>query len=155
MDIEFRERLLPGPGWIIITIGLVAMISIAYGAALGWAVGVVVAVGVGGLAAFGLWRGSVLVNIDSRGIDAQGAHLPAGCVGAVRAVEGEELATIRRGQDPDIGVRAFHIAPAWAPKSAVVVFVADANDPHACWLIATRKPDRVTAALERLSAGTD
>ena len=60
----FRERLWPSPGWILAIGAFVAMIAIAYGAALGSVIGWVVGGGLLLLAGFTTWRSSPVVVID-------------------------------------------------------------------------------------------
>lgn len=143
----YRERVKPGMAWWLVLAALVAMISIAYGAALGTTIGVAVAVVFSVAIFWGVYRASPLVVVDETGITCGAAELPSATRGAVRVVDGGELSTIARGMDPSVGDRAYSVLPAWGPRRAVVVHVEDPSDPHTAWVIATRHPNRLTAAL--------
>jgi len=144
---SFRERITPGWGWIVVVTALVAMIAVAYGAALGVSVGILVAAFLVIVAIVGLWRSSPVVIVDARGLRVGDAALPRTAIGPVRVVRGEELTHLRRGQEPAIGLALYSIAPAWSPAEAVLVTVADGEDPHRAWLLASRRIPALMAAL--------
>lgn len=149
---SFRERITPGWGWLVVVTALIAMIAIAYGAALGVTVGVLVAVFLAVVAIVGLWRTSPVVIVDARGLRAGDAALPRTAIGAARVVRGEELTHLRRGQVPEIGLALYSVAPAWSPGEAVLVAVTDGEDPHRAWLLASR---RTPALIDALTGNAD
>ena len=145
---RYFERITPGIGWLALAGVFIVMIAIAYGAALGSMVGLVVAVGTTALALVGFWRSSPTVQVTTTGIQAGRAHLPASAIGEVRTVRGEELVRIRRGQEAQLGAALYSVAPPWSPATAVLVTVTDTADPHAAWLIATRHGAALEAAID-------
>lgn len=146
----YRERLLPGPWWWIVIAALVAMVAIAYGAALGTSVGIISAIALTGIAVAGLWFGSPRVLVDASGLRCARATLPSTAIGDSRVLVGPELQSARRGQDADVPLTAYVLAPSWAPESAVAVHVLDPGDPHPVWLVATRHPEKLAQALADL-----
>lgn len=126
---------------------LIAMISIAYGAALGTWVGVVVAVGFTAITAVAVWRASAVISVSEDEIRAGRAVLPKTSVDSVRMASGADLAAIRRGQDPCVGATFYAVGPPWAPRVSVVVLLDDPADPHSSWLLPTRNPTRLAGAI--------
>lgn len=138
---------MPGPGWWIITASLVAMVAIAYGAALGAPIGYATAVGLGVIAVFALLRSSPTVKVGADGLTCGRACIPTSLVGHATSVTRDEIAAIRRGHDTAVGDRVFVVLPAWMARSAVLLPIADPGDPHSAWLVATRHPEELIAAL--------
>lgn len=148
-DSHFRERLWPGPGWILAIVAFIAMIAIAYGAALGSGIGWVVGAGLMLLAVLTVWRSSPVVMIDHRGLHAGSALLPFGCARGSRVIADHEHATVRRGMDPEVGDTAFILQPPWIPQRAVVFTLSDPIDPHSSWVIGSRRPTQLQSAWDR------
>ena len=88
MDLPaYRERLLPRWWAWLLAGALVAMLAVAYGAALGPTVGVVVAIAAGLVAAWLLWISAPVVTVGATTLSAGGAVLPLSCVCGVEVVE--------------------------------------------------------------------
>jgi hypothetical protein len=149
----YRERVLPSFAWWIVVAALIAMVSIAYGAALGSRIGLIVGSGLVVLAALGLIRSSPVIEVSSHTIRCGRASIPRALVTHIARVDGPRIATIRRGHDPNLGDRTFQVLPAWFSRSALVLQVDDPGDPHSAWLIATRHPDRLEQILSTRVAG--
>jgi hypothetical protein len=139
-----RERLIPR--WWVWTLlaGMAAMLGSAYGAALGvgvgWLVGFGCLVMLGSLA----WVTSPTIRVDGDGLHAARAVLPVTCISGVRAVSSEEIRVLR---GPGADGRVFVTLRPWAATSGVLVSVADPMDPHPAWLLSTRHPEKLAAAL--------
>lgn len=147
MTVRYRERVIPGFSWWIVVASLVAMIAIAYGAALGTGIGVLVAIVLGPIAIVALIRSSPVISVTEHEVACGVAALPSGTWRQPRTVVGAELTSIRRGHAADAGDRVYQVVPAWYARTGVLLPLDDASDPHSAWLIATRHPDRLTAAL--------
>lgn len=140
----YRERLLPG-WWVwLVALGLVTMVSVAYGAALGAAVGWVTAAVGAVVAGILLWTSAPIVAVTPEGVRAGGALLPPDAVGEVRAVGPQDIATLR---GPGADARIFVVLrPSTAP-GGLLIHVADDDDPHPAWLVSSRHPDRMASAI--------
>lgn len=147
MLVHYRERLIPGPAWWAVAASLIAMIAIAYGAALGSTIGVVVAVVLGTITGVALIRTSPVISVSDDGLACGHARLPVGTWLPPRTLTGPELTSIRRGLDVDTGDRVYHVIPAWFAGRGILLSLEDPSDPHSAWLIATRHPQRLSAAL--------
>jgi hypothetical protein len=76
------------------------------------------------------------------------ARLPIELVGTVTSAAGED-ARLERGQRLDS--RAYLVIRGWIDP-VVHVELLDPNDPAPYWLVSTRHPDRVIAAIETAKA---
>jgi hypothetical protein len=142
--LEYRERLWPRWWvWVVLT-GLVAMLAVAYGSALGAAVGWLVAA-LGALATVALVAATTpRVTVSAAGLSAGGAVLPADCLGSCRTLTAEEVRGLR---GPGADARVFTVLRPWSAAGAVLVEVDDPEDPHPAWLVSARRPARLCAAL--------
>ena len=138
----FRERLWLGPlGWG----GLVA-----FAAVLGVAlvpVDELLAIVVGVLALLGGLAAAVLttplVEVERGTLRAGPAHIPVRLLAQPRVLD---RAALREQMGPAFDARAFACLRAWI-GTAVRVEVRDPQDPTPYWIISTRRPDALVAAL--------
>ena len=93
----------------------------------------------GALIAFGNAR----VTVDATDLRAGRAHIGLDQVGHVESLDGEET---RRVAGVDADARAYLLLRSYLKRS-VRVFITDESDPTPYWLISTRHPERLTAAL--------
>lgn len=142
--IGYRERLLPHWWAWVVAGALVAMLAVAYGSALGLPAGAAVGtIGVG-LAAWLLWITSPVVAVDAAGLHAAGAVLPAWALGPATVLDGAGVAQ-RRG--PGCDARTYLVLRPWSAARAVLVAVRDPQDPHPAWLVSSRRPESLAAAV--------
>lgn len=141
---EFRERLWPR-WWVwVLLAALVAMLAVAYGAALGATAGWSVAA-LGGAVTIGMVAVTApRVTVDDTGLHAGGAALPHHAIGGCRAVDVREVRELR---GPGADARLFTVLRPWSASGAVVVDVVDPDDPHPAWLVSSRRPGRLCSAL--------
>ena len=141
---DFRERLLPRWWAWLLAYALIGMIAVAYGAALGAAIGWLVAVvGLGMATALLLITAPTIVIADGV-LAVGGARLPLTSIGAVEEVTG---ARIRELRGPGSDGRLFVSLRPWSGNDGVLVRLDDAADPHPAWLFTSRHPARVVDAL--------
>lgn len=148
-----HERLWAPPSWWV-GVGV-------FGAVWGWVAlvvgswlvaGVVTVVVAGGCGAL-LWRygNAVLVRVDGSGLTAGRAHLEPEHVGAASALD---AAATRAALGPGGDARAWLLVRPYI-TTAVRVEVADTADPTPYWLVSTRDPAGVVAALETVNPRGD
>ena len=138
----YRERLWPGPGTflaitLIIPAALLVFLPISVAAGIG------IAAGLYAIALGFLLLSAPLVEVTADELRAGPARLPRTAVGAAQAFEGEE-ARAERGTRLD--ARAWLLLRGWAP-GVVRVELDDPEDPTPYWLISTRRPTALAAAL--------
>jgi hypothetical protein len=146
-SVTYLERLWPGPlGWLFVAgfaaAGFIVLLPVA---ALAAAVGaaVLAVVGVVGAAVT-----ATVVTVRDGELRVGRAHIPVGLLG-------EAVVLDRRGVHAALGpgsdARAFACVRTWIP-TAVTIAVVDPSDPTPTWLISTRRPEALVAAVR--AAGT-
>lgn len=95
-------------------------------------------------AVFLLLLGRSTVDVDGTGLRAGPAALPASHIGRVRALD---AATARRLLGPGLRADAELSLRPWI-KTAVQIEVEDLEDTTPYWVVATRRPTELVAALE-------
>ncbi len=143
----YRERLIAPPGWWVV--GL--FFALSFVTAVGFYAGPWVAVGAGALTAAAVvaalvWYGRLLVVVDEVGLHAGRAVLEWPYLGEVLVLD---RAATRRRLGPDADPAAWLLVRGFVPGS-VEVTVADRDDPHPYWLVSSRRPAQLAAAIEEL-----
>ena len=144
---HYRERLWLGPlGWTLVVL---------FGAVLGVAllpVDATLALVVGVVGVAGGLLVAVLttprVEVSGAVLRAGAAHVPVRLVGPARVLAGEEL---RLALGPELDARAYLCLRGWV-RRAVRLELRDPLDPTPYWVISTRNPDRLLAALAAAGA---
>lgn len=140
----YRERLLPRWWAWLLAFGLVGMLAVAYGAALGATVGWIVAGGAGALAVALILITAPEIRVTADALVVDGATLPVAVIAETATVTGPEIAKLR---GPGADARTFVALRPWSAPGGVLVRLADPEDPHPAWLFTSRHPARVTEAL--------
>lgn len=138
----FRERLWPGLGGWAAVVGFAGVLGAAF-----VPVDAVLASVIGVLALLGGLAGAVLttprVEVDRGTLRAGVAQIPVRLVADPQVVSG---AALRAALGPDLDARAYVCLRAWI-RAAVRVEVRDPQDPTPYWIVSTRRPDALVAAL--------
>ncbi|MFT3886661.1 MAG: DUF3093 domain-containing protein [Arachnia sp.] len=145
----YSERLHTPWWWWLVGIAFVGSIAVAVLAyvppAVGIAFSVLAVVGVIALL-FSYNRTSIV--IDDAGLLAGPHRLEPEYIGGATAYEGEAA---RRAVGPDADTRAFLFTRPFL-TSVVRVDLHDPADPHPYWLLSTRRPHELAAAIEEVRA---
>ncbi|MFC8599730.1 MULTISPECIES: DUF3093 domain-containing protein [unclassified Isoptericola] len=139
----FRERLTPGPAaWC----GAVAL-GVITGIAL-WPLAHVVGVVIGALVAAGtlvaLVATAPVIEVADGRLRAGRAQVPVDLLGDVTPMDSPEQ--MRTALGTALDARAFVCLRAWA-RTGVRVELEDPLDPTPYWLLSTRRPQELAAAL--------
>ena len=141
---DYRERLVPSwPTWIVAA-GLVAMISIAYGAALGSWAGWGTALASSALATALLIITAPVITVSTSGIRVGRANLPVRSIEDVVIVDRDRIRELR---GPGSDGRVFVAVRPGAAPDGILITLDDNDDPHPAWLLSSRHPDRLAASL--------
>jgi hypothetical protein len=140
----YRERLLPRWWAWLVPLGVVAMLAVAYGAALGALAGWLVALAGLGIVGVLLWVTAPVIEASPAGLRVGSAMLPAASIGSVEAVSADDIARLR---GPGADARLFTALRPWSARDGVIITLDDPVDPHPAWLISSRNPERVVEAL--------
>jgi hypothetical protein len=145
--VPYRERLSPSP-WIYLACALIVPACLLVFAPISWLAGIVSAVLLfGGVCAL-LYFTSPTLTVQNGEFRAGTAHIPLRFTGAATGYR-RERATAARGVDLD--ARAFLRLRGWVDP-VVRVDITDPEDPTPYWLVSTRRPEELIAALESARA---
>ena len=144
----YAERLWPGPlGWSAVlgcaAFGFIALLPIALPAA------VVGALACGGAAVGAVVATATAVGVKDGELRVGRAHIPVDLLGAATTLD---RAGVRSALGPGSDARDYVCVRAWVP-TAVRITVEDPADPTPAWLISTRRPDALLAAVHAQSTG--
>jgi hypothetical protein len=141
---EYRERL--GPSlWILVSAAvagpMAALVFVPIDTTIALIAGALVGVAVVAL----LVAGSPIVSLTDGVLHAGRAHIDVALLGEPEAFTGDEARLARgAGLDP----RAWHVIRGGI-DGIVTMPVIDPDDPTPAWVISTRTPDRLVAAVRR------
>ncbi len=145
----YRERLWPAP-WLFISTALVIPASLLVFLPINQTVGVIVAIvlylGCVGL----LILASPVIEVSRGEFVAGRARVPLTIVGAASAHHGDD-ARLERGQKLD--ARAWLLIRGWVDP-VVRIPLVDLKDPTPYWLVSSRHPEEVVAALDEFRRST-
>jgi hypothetical protein len=138
----YRERLWPSP-WVFVATALVIPAALLVFLPISEIAGVVVAIVLYGAIVVALVATTPVVEVTDAEFGAGRAHLPLAVLKDATAFEGSD-ATAERGVRLD--ARAYLLIRGWIP-GVVRVDLDDPSDPTPYWLVSTRRPRRLAAAL--------
>ncbi|WP_169582495.1 MULTISPECIES: DUF3093 family protein [Microbacterium] len=141
---DYRERL--GPSlWILVSAAVAGPMAALVFAPIDTTVALVAGAIVGVLVVALLVAVSPRVEVAAGELRAGRAHIDVGFLGDPVPLTGEEARHARGvGLDP----RAWHLLRGGI-DGVVVVPVVDADDPVPAWVVSSRTPDRLAAAVRR------
>jgi hypothetical protein len=146
----FRERLTVPIIWWVLA-GLFSLtVLIAVGAYLGpaWGVGTSVATLLVAAAIFG--SASIVISVDEKEIEVGRSTIEHAYIAACRALNAEET---RRRTGIEADARAHMVVRPYI-KTVVEITLNDPEDPVPYWLVSTRHPQRLAAAMQDASSST-
>ncbi|MDI2098025.1 DUF3093 domain-containing protein [Ruicaihuangia caeni] len=138
----YRERLWPS-AWIYLACALVIPATILLFMPINVGVGVATAVVLYAGCVVLLIAASPTIEVAPDELRAGSARIPISLTGEVRSFYGDE-ATHERG--PGLDARAWLMVRGWV-SPVVRVEVLDEHDPVPYWLLSTRRPEEVAAAI--------
>ncbi|WP_072313642.1 DUF3093 domain-containing protein [Agrococcus sp. Marseille-P2731] len=137
-----RERLVPS-WWLPLVLLLIVPASLLVFLPVGIEIGIGVAAALYAVIMLALWLGAPVIELRDGVLRAGRARIGVEHLGTADALEGVEARTaMRSGWDP----AAHHVISPWI-KSLVRVPVADEADPTPTWVVSTRRPQALAAAI--------
>lgn len=97
------------------------------------------------------WVGRLRVRVDATDLHVDDAHLPLLHVRAAEALHG---AAKRAALGPGLAPLAFVVVRPWV-AAAVKVTLEDPADPTPYWVISSRRPERLVAAIATARGGPE
>ncbi|HTL41845.1 MAG TPA: DUF3093 domain-containing protein [Pseudolysinimonas sp.] len=141
-DVAYRERLWPSP-WVFLSTALVIPASLLVFLPISPPLGVVAAVILYAAILVVLLATTATIEVTASTFRAGRAHIERRLISAVHAYQGAD-ATAERGVRLD--ARAWLLVRGWIP-GVVRVELADPEDPTPYWVVSSRRPDELAAAL--------
>jgi len=147
--LKYREKLSPA-WWLILAVGLVIPATTLVFLPLSLSVGVVIGVSLwAGSVGLLWWRAPTLI-VDDTGFQAGTARLEREFIRSVSFFDGN-AARDQRGVFLD--ARAWLVIRAWVDP-VVRIELGDPEDPAPYWLVSSRNPQELVAALRAAGATT-
>jgi len=144
----YSERLWAPPWlWLVAALWPV-MLGIAYGYALGPGVGIAVTLLLTVLVIAGLVKVSAHIELTPVGLSVGRAFLETEYLGSIAPLDIEQT---RHTMGPGADARAFAAVRGWIGES-VQLTVNDSRDPTPYWLVSTRRPHQLAAAVNAARA---
>lgn len=142
----YVERLV-APPWVWLAVLVVAGIAAAtlHGGGSGWRTVVPYVVVLPIAVVFLLWASRGEIRVEDGVLHVPGARIPLDHLGGVTPLDREGT---RRVRGPLAERRAFVVSRGWLTES-VRVQVEDPEDDTPYWLVGTRRPHELAAALQR------
>ncbi len=144
MDVvpHYRERLWPAP-WLYLATALVIPASLLVFLPIDLGVGIAVAVALYAGCVVLLLVASPSITVTSDELLAGRARIPLALVGQVAQFAGDEA---RAERGPRLDARAWLLIRGWIDP-VVRIEITDPDDPTPYWLVSTRRPAQLAAAL--------
>jgi hypothetical protein len=140
----YRERLWPSPAiWALVPANalVLTVVFLPVGPAAATAGAVV-----GALATLLLLlRSTATLQVADGVLTAGRAQIPIGLLGPAEPLDPDRM---RRATGPGLDARAYLLLRGWL-RSGVRVPVQDPQDPTPYWLLSSRRPDQLAAAISR------
>jgi Protein of unknown function (DUF3093) len=146
----FRERLTVPIIWWVLA-GLFSLsVLVAVGAYLGpaWGLGTTIATLLVASAIFG--SAAILISVDEQEIRVGRASIEHAYIATCRALDAEQT---RRRTGVEADARAHLVLRPYI-KTSVEITLDDPEDPVPYWLVSTRHPQRLAAALQDAASST-
>lgn len=142
----YRERLYPSPVMLAVA-GLFAaslgLIAVPFSPALAIVIAIVFGAAVPALLWVSAPKVTVQISGEEKVLRCSGAHLGATYMGDTRLVDETGIKEALRAENEG----RYWICYSSAVRQALQITLADEADPHEAWLICSRSPERLRAAL--------
>lgn len=140
----YRERLTAPVSWWMAALAFAAVWGWVFLVATNWSIAIVVTALLVAAGGYTVWRyGSVVVAVGPDGLHVGRAHLDPRHVGPVRSLD---RAAYRTQLGTGADARAYLVTRPYLDHG-VLVTVDDPSDPAPYWLVSSRHPDALAAAL--------
>ncbi|MCR2761946.1 DUF3093 domain-containing protein [Microbacterium sp. zg.B48] len=144
---RYRERLSPSL-WVIASAAVVAPMAALVLSPFDTTLALVAGAAIGVCFIWLLVAGSPVVEVRDGVLTAGRAHIDVALTGDVAILTGDEA---RNARGPGLNPRSWHVIRGGI-DGLVIVAITDPDDPAPSWVISTRTPDRLAAALRRAQA---
>jgi hypothetical protein len=145
----YRERLWPAP-WLYLATALVIPASLLVFLPIDLIVGIVVAAVLYGGIVIAMIASAPTIAVTETELLAGKARLPIGVIGELASFRAEEA---RQERGPRLDARAWLVIRG-SVDPIVRIELDDPDDPTPYWIVSTRRPEQLIAALEAIRPRT-
>jgi hypothetical protein len=139
---RFRERLIPGPGTLIAILLLLPAIWLVL-LPLSPGVGLIGAIVITVVVEVLMIVVAPVVSVSDGVLTAGKARIPVSLTGATESYRKTDA---RQARGPGLDARAFTLFRGWVDP-VLRIDLTDPDDPTPYWLVSTRRPDELRAAI--------
>ena len=139
---RFRERLIPGPGTLIAILLLMPAIWVVM-LPLSPRVGLIGAIVITIVVEVLMIVAAPVVAVADGVLTAGSARIPVSLTGAMESYRRDDA---RRSRGTGLDARAFTLFRGWVDP-VLRIDLTDPDDPTPYWLVSTRRPDELRAAI--------
>ena len=140
----YRERLTAPASWWLAALVFAAAWGWIMLVATNWPIAIVTTAIVAGPGLYVVWRyGSLLIAVDADGLQVGRASIDRAHIGAVEPLHRADY-RLKLGTEAD--ARAYLVTRPYIDRG-VLIPLADDSDPTPYWLVSSRRPDALAAAL--------
>jgi len=140
---EYRERLSPAP-WVFVATAIVIPASLLVLAPVSLIAGALTAVILYGAIVLALVATAPVIEVSDGVLTAGNASIPLRFTGDPTGYEDDDEAFAERG--PRLDARAWMLLRGWI-HPVVKIPITDPEDPVPYWLVSTRRPKELVAAI--------
>lgn len=145
---SYRERLWPA-AWMYIVILLIVPATLLVFTPISIVAGIITAIVLVIGSVVLLLAAAPVIEIDADSLIAGRARIPLELVGEAAVFRGVEA---RHERGPGLDARAHLVLRGWVDP-VLRVAILDPDDPAPYWLLSTRRPEELAAAIEAARAG--
>jgi hypothetical protein len=140
---SYRERLWPA-AWMYVVVALAVPATMLVFAPISLVAGISTAIVIVGGCLTLLFLASPLIIVDGGWLQAGRARIEIAHLGSTRASRADEA---RRARGQELDARAHLMLRGWVDP-VLRVEVRDEDDPAPYWLLSTRRPEELAAAID-------
>lgn len=149
---SYRERLTAPLSWWLAAIGFALVWGWVFFVVTTWPITITVTTALALIGCYLVWRyGSVTISVDAEGLRVGQAHIEPHYIGAVESLD---RAAYRHRLGVGADARAYLMTRPYLDHG-VTVAIDDPSDPAPYWLISSRNPEALAAALAATTANGD
>lgn len=145
----YRERLSPSL-WILVAAALIAPMAALVFSPIDTTLALVIGALIGIAVIVLLIAVAPVIEVDNGRLRAGRARIEVDYLGDAIALHGDQA---RHARGPGLQPTSWHLIRGGIDP-VVVIDIVDPDDPHRTWVVSSRTPERVVAALGRAKAAT-
>lgn len=95
-----------------------------------------------------IWVSSPVISVTPGHLHAGPAVIPLDRIASVLTLDADDMSLARDGRHPQADARCYTVVRPWSGPLGVLIRIDDAEDPHPAWVVSSRRPHDLCAALD-------